>query len=205
MQRGRGNNIATVPTDIDARPYAHFVGDRLAGMLKEQMAPTTTCQAPDRLWKVVRMGLDELLEAFLATVARVDIEDHDPGHSPSSNTNVGVRPSAPPLANLGFFSTRIMKTMRRARMLPGVGTEWISTAAPAMHDPVDRKDMPAMTGVGERRVEHVGFGCLVIAMRRQTGIVKHGYNLSCERRADSWRDVLYSSFGRSRRASPAWG
>jgi len=156
-------NVPVISPEIDARQEIYFIGDRLTRMPEEEMAATATCQAPDRLWKVVRMGLDELLEALLATMARVDIEGYDPGHIPSSKTEVAAGPLGPPLANFGFIYTRIIKAMRRVRMLPGVRTGEGPTGALALHDRVDRKDVPATTGVGERCVEHLwGYGLGVV-------------------------------------------
>jgi hypothetical protein len=44
----------------------------LVRILKEKMAATAPCQAPDRLRKVVGMSLDELLEAFVPTMPGID-------------------------------------------------------------------------------------------------------------------------------------
>src|SRR4029453_18025365 len=99
----------------------------------EEIMGTVAGQTHNCCRKVCGMFVKELFQALLTAVPQIHIEDHDPGHSPSRNTDVGVRPSAPPLADRGFVRGGSVKPVEVPGMFPDAGTGDVSTGALAIH------------------------------------------------------------------------
>jgi len=164
VQAGRGDNVATITPDIEAREEADLIRDRLARVGEEEMSATPTCQAHDRFRKVLWMRLDELLEALLATVVGIDIERYDARNSASRHANVGVRPLGPPLLDSGFICGGVFDPVGRVRMFAWTVAGSVAAGALAVHYCVNRDNGPATLRIAPCCNAHVWVRLLVVAV-----------------------------------------
>jgi hypothetical protein len=87
----------------------------------------------------------KLLQALLATVPWIDIEDDEVTHASCRDADVIVRPSEPG-ADLLLAGRGVLETVRNEQadgVFPRVSASLVTTRAAAIANGVDREDWPA--------------------------------------------------------------
>src|SRR5436190_1698256 len=138
MRARRRDHITAIPANIesDAEPTGR-VSDLTAGMLEVVVLATAAGFAAGRLGQFAELAL-ELVQGLGALVT-VDVEDQEPGVAAGTDSDAGIRPALPPLADPRRVRSGVFQAVRRPRRLVAPHSE----------------HAPAAPGVTERGLDRV--------------------------------------------------
>ncbi len=203
VNAGRGHHVATIAAHIKSRAQAPpgIVGQRAAGMGEVEVPSVSAGPYPQGNLAKASVVLEQGIEAGLATMRRVHVDDHQATGRPGADAHTGVRPSGPPcLDDLGVDGG-VVEAMAAAGMLAttaGLATRAPRTDGGRTDGGVKGQHGPSLGRVGQGRAKSRWRGHGDQCSR--SGPARRAERL-VGRRAGS---VLAGVVGEASRAWPAW-
>jgi len=116
MQTGRRDNQGAIGLQVEPWAWVKFPQWAIEGKIMMRPFAARNHHRGSREWTI---GMYEVLQGEIATVAGVDIEHAETGALPGENAHIGIGPLHPPLVNLGRIDAGSVGPVRNARVFAG--------------------------------------------------------------------------------------
>src|SRR6266849_1276748 len=158
MQTGRRDNQGAIGLQVEPWAWVKFPQWAIEGKIMMRPFAARNHHRGSREWTI---GMYEVLQGEIATVAGVDIEHAETGALPGENAHIGIGPLHPPLVNLGRIDAGSVGPVRNARVFAGFLALRVATGTIPLCDVVQWDAVPLPSGIIEGGVHKFlgSWGC----------------------------------------------